>query len=293
MLLRVVGDKYDPSKSYAAPSATSSPSTLPSLENSPEDLALLLLPTPTHTLNRRECLETARTKGAKLKLARLLHLEGDRSHETRIEMESAAVKQYSLDNAPARFRALMTRDERYARAVREVLALKRGGSRRAYLVDGFMTAEDATWSRGVKKGVSAGVGVTVVPPLDGVGVAGMGVEADASVSRHVGRESVWMSPGEEVFAVSYLEVRLQGEGFLGTGTKVPVVGDTVVANNSTAALGSGGPSREVARTEESDSEDDSDESEDEVELESEDVEIVVLEGIDQHVLEELEHFLEI
>ncbi|KAK1834984.1 hypothetical protein QBC39DRAFT_182641 [Podospora conica] len=297
MLLRVVGDKYNPSASYAAP-GTFLPAILAqgaehseaSVEGPP------LLPAPTLTLNRRECFEAARTKGAKLKLARLLHLEGDRNHEERIEMESAVVKRYSLDNAPAQFRALMARDVGYAREVRGVLARKREGSRRAYLVDGFMTAEDATWSRGTKRGFSSGLGVTIVPPLEGVVAAGLEVEAHVSLSRHVGRESAWMAPGEEIFAVSYLEVKLAGEGFLGTGPKTVVVGDTVVASNLTAALAGSGSGREVSKAEEeteeeTDGESSGDESEEEVE--EDDVEVVVLNGLDPQVLEGLEHFLEI
>lgn len=71
-----------------------------------------------------------------------------------------------------------------------MLAGKRGGSRYVYLVNGFITAKDATWSRGSKRKVLAGVEATVVPPLDIIGAMGLEVEAEVSLGKYIGRQSV-------------------------------------------------------------------------------------------------------
>lgn len=227
-LLRVVGDKYDPKASYA-PDGPLVNELLPGLR-----------PKPNITTNRKDCLANIKDAGARVKLSKLFHLEVERKQEDQIAVESEQVKRYSLGNADLKFQKLM-QDSRYAYEVRNLLNRKR--SRRAYLVVGFMTTTNATWSKTAAGGTSAGARTTTMTPtiLQGAAAAaGLEIVADARASNSVGRESEWIAPGEEIFAVSYVEIKLEGQGFLGAGPKVPIIGDTVVASNRHAALGGGG-----------------------------------------------------
>jgi hypothetical protein len=278
ILCRVVGDKYDPKASYAPEGALVR-------EHFPN-----ILPKPNITANRRECFEKAASSGAKLKLAKLFHLGVDCSHEERTEMESELVKRYSLDSGPAKFKKLME-DPRYAAEVREVLARKR--SKKAYLVEGFMTTTNATWSRTVARIARNGAGAAAT----GGPAAVLEAAADATHNNRTTNASGWITPGEEIFAVSYLEVKLEGKGFLGIGRKDPVIRDTVVASNKTAALN---PRNARHGVEEDDSEGDSDvvngsnssSSDSEEEDEDEDTE-VVLSTEEEGVIEGLDAFLEL
>lgn len=209
-LLRVVDDKYDPLASYA-------PEELIANELLPD-----LLPKPSINTNRKDCLETVGEAKARITLAKLFHLEADRKHEDRTATESKEVKRYSIDNAVLRFIELME-DLRYADEVRGLLEWKR--SRRAYLVVGFMTATDATWSTGGDDSGSTGGGVSVAPDAAFQRAsAGLEVTADTGISSSANRGSEWVAPGEEIFAVSYMEVKLQGKGFWGRGPKARLPG---------------------------------------------------------------------
>jgi len=278
LLLRVVGDKYDPKASYA-PDGPLVNELLPNL-----------LPKPNITTNRKDCLANIKDAGARVKLSKLFHLEVERKQEDQTAVESEQVKRYSLGNADLKFQKLM-QDSRYASEVRHLLYRKR--SRRAYLVIGFMTTTNATWSKTAAAGTAAGAGATAATPtiLQGAAAAaGLEIVADARVRNSVGRESEWIASGEEIFAVSYMEIKLEGQGFLGAGPKVPVIGDTVVASNRHAALGGGG--RENKDDSETGSESEDEDEEDRTEQAgtvalAEDEEMVIA-GLDQFFEVDLE-----
>jgi hypothetical protein len=66
---------------------------------------------------------------------------------------------------------------------------------------------------------------------------GLGVDTSYAVSGS--KQSEWVSPNEEIFAVSYVSLKFEGSGLLGRGPKKPVIGDVVLANNRHAALSAG------------------------------------------------------
>lgn len=88
---------------------------------------------------------------------------------------------------------------------------------------------------------------------------------DERLSSHIGMESGWLAPGEEIFAVSYMELKLEGQGFLSTGPKAPVIGDTVLASNKHAALKPPGDRDSGSDDNSSSSSDSEEEGEDRVE----------------------------
>jgi hypothetical protein len=273
MLCRVVTDKYDPGKAFAPDQPLAS------------ELLPNLLPKPFVMTNRKDLFENARSSGVHATLAKVCHIGADRSTGNSTALESEEVKRYSLSNPERRFAELMD-NPRYAAEVSSLLAKKR--SHRGYLVTGFMTTKNSTWSKTATADMSLDGGVTLDAGLIVSGAPpglDIGVDASHAVSRL--NQSEWMSPNEEIFAVSYVSLKLEGNGLLGRGPKRPVIGDVVLASNRHAAL-SGGPQTDSDEEEtESDSESDSDQGDD-----SHMGKVVVL-AEEEPVIEGIDHFLEI
>ncbi|KAK0752881.1 hypothetical protein B0T18DRAFT_423528 [Schizothecium vesticola] len=246
MLCRVVTDKYNPDRAFAPD----------------EPLASQLLPDlvtePFVTTNRSDFFDNVRSVGLQTKLLEIFHVSADRSDGNSIGLESELVKRYSLSNPEPKFAKLME-NPHYAAGVSSLLARKRSG--KAYLVTGFMTTTNATWSKGTTRDRAVGGGVTLDPGLLAGGVpSGFGISVDAGRSTSTSKQSGWVSPGEEIFAVSYANLKLEGGGLLGRGPKKPVVGDVVFAGNGHAALS--GETRGDGTVADSESDSDSNEDED-------------------------------
>ncbi|KAK1831535.1 hypothetical protein QBC39DRAFT_93047 [Podospora conica] len=272
MLCRVVADKYNPDRVFA-PDEPLASKLLPDL-----------VPEPFVTTNRSDFFDSVRSVGLQTKLLEIFRVNADRSDGNSIGLASELVKRYTLSNPESKFAKLMENPQ-YAADVSSLLARKRSG--KAYLVTGFMTTTNTTWSKGISKVRSVGAGVTLDPGLLAGGApSGFGVGVDASRSTSASRQSEWVSPGEEIFAVSYVSLRLEGGGVLRRGPKKPVVGDVVLASNGHAALAGG--AREHPPV--SDSESDSDEDED---GESTQVGKVVISTEQEPVVEGLDHFLDV
>lgn len=244
MLCRVVADKYNPDRAFA-PDEPLASQLLPDL-----------VPEPFITTNRSDFFDNVRSVGLETKLLEIFHVGADRSDGNSIGLESEMVKRYSLSNPEPKFAKLME-NPHYAAAVSSILAGKRSG--KGYLVTGFMTTTNATWSKGTIKDRAFGGGVTLDPGLLAGGVpSGFGVGVDASRSTSTSKQSGWVSPGEEIFAVSYVSLKLEGGGLLGRGPKKPVVGDVVFAGNGHAALSGEKQGNSTASDSESDSDEDDD-----------------------------------
>ncbi|KAH6847730.1 hypothetical protein B0I37DRAFT_375728 [Chaetomium sp. MPI-CAGE-AT-0009] len=273
MLCRVVTDKYDPGKAFA-PDQPLASRLLPNL-----------LPEPFVMTNRKDLFENARSSAVQAKLAKLCHIGADWSTGNSTGLESEEVKRYSLSNPERRFAELMD-NPRYAAEVSSLLAKKR--SHRGYLVTGFMTTRNSTWSKTAAAENSLGGGVTLDAGLIASGAPSgldVGVDASHAVSRL--KQSEWVSPNEEIFAVSYVSLKLEGSGFLGRGPKKPVVRDVVLASNGHAALSGGAHTPSDEEQSGTDSDSDSEQDDD-----SPIGKVVVL-SEEEPVIEGIDHFLEI
>ncbi|KAK3293062.1 uncharacterized protein B0H64DRAFT_376031 [Chaetomium fimeti] len=235
--------------------------------------------------NRKDLFENARNSGVQTKLAKLFHMGTDRSMGDSIGLESELVKRYSLSNPERRFAELME-DPRYAAEVSSLLAKKR--SHRGYLVTGFMTTTNSAWSKSATDDKSLKTGVTLDPSLITSGApSGLDIGVDTSHNVSGSNQSEWVSPNEEIFAVSYVSLKFEGSGLLGRGPKKPVIGDVVLASNGHAALSVGVQTHSDDGGSGSDSGSDSEQDDDPPVGE-----VVVLTD-EEPVIEGIDHFFEV
>jgi hypothetical protein len=216
MMCRVVADRYDPNFKYA-PGQPVVQEIIPDI-----------LPEPQVSTDRKECLAYTRDSGTRAKLAQLFHWDVERNNGDQIKLESETVKRYTLDHPEKKFTKLME-DPRYAVEVSDLLKGKR--PHRAYLVTGFMTTTNTTWSSTSSQTASNGVDVSL--PIGAIAEITAGVHHTTRASC----ESKAFVAGEEIFAVAYNVVVLKGG--LRRTSQVPVIGDVVWATNKDAAFSTG------------------------------------------------------
>jgi hypothetical protein len=229
--------------------------------------------------DRKDFFENVRRSGVQASLSELFRIEFDRSAGNSIRLESELVKRYSLVDPERRFAELLEHPQ-YAAEVSSLLAKRR--SRRGYLVTGFMTTTNSTWSKVTTDNNSLDTNVALDPGLVTSGApSGLDIGVGANHATSKSKQSEWFSPNEEIFAVSYVGLKLQGSGLLGRGPKKPVIGDVVLASNGHAALSGGGQTHSNGEQigSDSDSEEDDDPPEKKVVVLVE--EAPVLEGIDR------------
>jgi hypothetical protein len=156
-----------------------------------------------------QSLSTVRERRISLQLSALLGLSATRSETETRTLKSRCLRRYSLPNPDVYFQELM-RNESYARDVRALL--DETWPRHAYLVTGFLTATDSSWSAKTNQGTTRGFNITipiseiVSTPLPVPGLADVGIAPEWSTSTE--QSSQTRVSGEEIFAVSYSVVKL-------------------------------------------------------------------------------------
>lgn len=221
MLGRVVDDKYDPNFSFA-PKATLAPSSiLPALN-----------PDPQKSENHTEFLQVMTGTGLRARLGELFHVDVGQRTETQLRFHSDLVRRYEIDHPEVRFAALM-KDERYADEVRMFLRASTHGL--AYMVTGLMTATNTIWGFSEKKNIDVSVGADVpLAVLTGAPVPDVGFDV-SPLSNEMCREGEATVVSEEIFAISYIVVKLERSGIIRRRGE-PAAGGVVWASNRDCAL---------------------------------------------------------
>ena len=176
--------------------------------HNPCDLIPNILPEASLTTNCKDFLSTVADKSLKAKVSKIIDLDGGLQNGQRVDLETKEVRRYALSNAGEYFKKLMG-DELYERDVR---ALLKETSGRAYLVVGFLTTSNARWNRDDSSQstleLTGAVPVTAIAAAAG---APLPVPVDPSFSAkdnviHISNRS-HDSPDEEIFAVAYALVK--------------------------------------------------------------------------------------
>jgi hypothetical protein len=194
MMGRVVLDYRLPLKEYAPrePLDGSEP------RHNPQDIIPNILPKPSLTTNRRDFLRSLAEVDVQATLTEYFGFNLFRTKEETIEVESRAVRKYSLNQVAQYFTKLME-NPLYDRDVRQLLS--RQG--KAYMVVGFLTTEGTTWKRSV--GVGRSLGGKLKAPISMA--VGMPPELDPSLSashkRESSQEQSFETPQVEIFAIAY------------------------------------------------------------------------------------------
>lgn len=197
-----------------------------------------ILPQPSLSTDRKELIQIFREKGVSAQLSALLGFEITRGLSETRKLESDLVKQYTLPNPERYFEALM-QNEHYAQDVRALLESAK--SHRAYLVTGFLTAVNASWT--IETATNTANSLDANAPLSTLinapvpSMLDFGLQPRVCSGAQQSREL--SSEGEDIFAVSYSVVKLkpQGRPLPGFGIKAPVLGRPKRAKAYHLALG--------------------------------------------------------
>lgn len=224
----------------------------------PCDLIPNILPEPSRTTNRKDFLSAVTDKSLQAKISKIFGFDKGANDGQKVDLQTKEVRRYTLNNPGEYFNALM-KDELYERDVRAFL--KETGQ--AYLVIGFLTTSNATWTHDGSG--SSSLEVQAKAPVSMV-AAGFGVplppvvDPSFTIKRNAGYEANahHESPDEEIFAVAYAPVKTSGFGF--RKAKAVTIGRSKAAGANHLAFG-----------ESDDEEEDEDEDEDDYEDEDEEV----------------------
>ena len=176
--------------------------------HNPSNLIPNILPEASLTTNRKDFLSAITDKSLTAKISKIFDLDGGLNNEERVNFETKEVRRYALSNAGEYFKKLMG-DELYERDVR---ALLKETSGRAYLVVGFLTTSNAKWEQDRSDlstyELTGAVPVTAIAAAAG---APLPVSLDPSFSAknnatHTSNRS-HESPDEEIFAIAYAPVK--------------------------------------------------------------------------------------
>jgi hypothetical protein len=201
ILCRLVVSKASPLDKYAPFNDPSRPA------HRTCDIIPSILPNPEISATWSDSFTVAREKGFTVQLSALLNINLSRSVGETIQLESGEVKKYALENPHVYFRQLINNDH-YLQDARELIASTRSGY--AYLITGFITTTDTTWT--IENTVGGGKGFNATVPLgQAIGLpdaglldSGFGVNASNSNARSHTRHVA----EEQVFAVSYSVVKM-------------------------------------------------------------------------------------
>lgn len=201
ILCRLVVSKTSPLDKYAPFNDPSKPA------HRTCDIIPSILPKPEISTACSDSFTVAREKGFTVQLSALLNINLSRSIGETIQLESGCVKKYALENPDVYFRQLIKNDH-YLQDARELIASTRSGH--AYLITGFITTTDTTWTIentvGGSKSFNATVPLGQATSLPDAGLLDSGFGLNTSNSntrshtRHISEE--------QVFAVSYSVVKL-------------------------------------------------------------------------------------
>jgi hypothetical protein len=213
MMCRVVADKQLPLFRFAPvelPAVAGDAAERPRLPHNTNDIIPLILPDPSLTTNRKDFVASLPNSTLRLSLGSLLGFDLELESEQRVQLETAAVKRYSLNNPSVVFQSLM-KNEDYAKDVRALLEESKWG--KAWLVVGFLVTAGATWNKTGTKRSKAGVSLTA-PLTEAFGMPSLpGLEVDPGVVLEKGiaseSGSATVTPDEEIFAVAYAEVKIK------------------------------------------------------------------------------------
>jgi hypothetical protein len=191
LLGRVVLEITCPLRAFAPREATCNPLNI--IPN--------LLPTPLLSSNRKDFLQTQISRSARSGLTDLFGFNLARMATEKMTLESQLVRRYSLEQTRDVFDSLM-KDESYSGEVRRFL--KEHGTKKGYLVTGFVTTEGSVWTRERNRGREAGlqgelpVTAAVTAPMPGVD---LGVKLSTSDNNLT--EQKFESKEPLIFAVAY------------------------------------------------------------------------------------------
>lgn len=200
LLGRLVVSKTSPLDKFAPFSDPTRPA------HKTNDILPSILPKPDISTRCDQTITVAREHGLTVQLSALLSFNLSRTKGETRRLESELVKKYTLQSPQVYFQQLM-QDDDYAQDARELIASTSSG--RVYLVTGFITASEATWT--IENTASSGNGFNATIPI-GIAAglpspgldAGFGVNGSnsntSSHTRHVSEE--------QIFAISYSVVKL-------------------------------------------------------------------------------------
>ena len=210
MMCRVVQDMQLPLFKFAPVEPLLLVNSLekPERPHNPSNLIPNILSKPSLTTNRKDFLSTIIDKSLKAKVSKIFDLDGGLNNEQKVNFETKEVRRYALSNAGEYFKKLME-DELYERDVR---ALLKETSGRAYLVVGFLTTSNAKWEQdgcGISTlELTGAVPVTAIAATAG---APLPVSLDPSFSAKNNATNIsnrsHESPDEEIFAIAYAPVK--------------------------------------------------------------------------------------
>lgn len=221
MLGRVVDDKYDPTVNCAPKKPLAPSSILPGL-----------IPKPSESVNRTELLQVQRGTGVRARLADLFHIDVGQRTETQLRFQSELVRRYEVNSPRDTFADLM-KDERYANEVRAFLRASTHGD--GYMITGLMTTTNTTWGASDTRNSDVSIGVDVpLEALTGLPLPSTGFDISV-LSKEVRREGEAFVVAEEIFAVSYIVVKLEKRGVVGR-RGAPAAGGTLWASDRDCAL---------------------------------------------------------
>ncbi|KAK3627306.1 hypothetical protein LTR56_019312 [Elasticomyces elasticus] len=202
MMGRVVLDYQLPLKAYAPREPIRQEGQIERRHN-PQDIIPDILPKPSLTTSRRDFLRQLGGNSASLTMTEYFGINTANSDEEKVELESRTVRKYSLKQ-PAQYFELLMKDELYERDVRQLLS----GSRKGYLVVGFLTTEGTTWNLSSTSSKESGVKFKVPISTGSGGPPELDPSVDLSHKHETGEEHSYSTAETEVFAVAYDVVRI-------------------------------------------------------------------------------------
>lgn len=204
LLCRVVSSPHAPSMRFA-------PHLSPEREaHNSNDIIPNLLPEPQTYTKQKDTLMQSNKGEIAAALSKLFRVNFSASETVEKTLDSAKIKQYTLENVSIHFGTLMKNAE-YAEDVYQLL--RESYPRQAYLVTGFLTATDSVWTSKITQNADSAAKVTVpvgemvtpglLPVSDLVDISG-----DVAKSASLGYTREKTAAEEEIIAISYFAVKL-------------------------------------------------------------------------------------
>ncbi|KAK3370979.1 hypothetical protein B0T24DRAFT_303892 [Lasiosphaeria ovina] len=220
MMCRVVANKYLPLQRYA-PKEPLGGDVEPS--HNTNQVIPDILPPASKSASQADFMRNARDASLKASLMALFGIGAGRGDDATVKLDSKEVKRYTLANPKEYFEKLM-RNELYARDVNQILDDCDG--RKAYLVTGFLTTNDALWTFSSSVSSTKEFNVTI-PVAEVLGVpvpiSGLDPELSTTISRSRERSRQMRVLEEEIFAVAYSVIRSRGTGWIKRGAPTAVL----------------------------------------------------------------------
>ncbi|CVL11808.1 hypothetical protein FPRO06_13103 [Fusarium proliferatum] len=174
------------------------------------DILPSILPEPEVSNFSDQTITVAKDHGFSVQLSALLNINLSRNCEESIRLESDLVKKYVLSSPEIYFEQLMENGD-YAKDAQDLLS--KAKRNRGYLITGFITASETTWTTENTTGRGGGFDVTV-PVGQACGIPDSGfldVSLGAnSVTSHTQSHTRHVAE-EQIIAISYANVQLSGK----------------------------------------------------------------------------------